>query len=135
MPQPVAAPELVQALLHAAEPLTRLPRRGPDQLRRSASRTATIRASSGSTWGLNRSTTYGVTFPLTEKVEVNGPGRHPLYARFVEVPDERGRTGDIAWNFEKFVVDRSGRVVARFGPQVQPEDPRLVGVLEAALHG
>lgn len=81
------------------------------------------------------SATYGVTFPLTEKIEVNGPGRHPLYAGLVEVPDEKGRTGDIAWNFEKFVVDRSGAVVARFGPQVQPEDERLVAVLERALRG
>ena len=79
------------------------------------------------------STTYGVTFPLTEKVEVNGPGRHPLYARLVEVPDERGRSGDIQWNFEKFVVDRAGHVVARFNPQVEPEDPQLVAVLETAL--
>jgi glutathione peroxidase len=81
------------------------------------------------------STTYGVTFPLTEKVEVNGPGRHPLYEGLVEVPDERGRSGDIRWNFEKFVVDRAGQVVARFNPQVEPEDPRLVAVLEAALRG
>src|SRR5919202_4828227 len=79
------------------------------------------------------STTYGVTFPMTEKVEVNGPDRHPLYARLVEVPDERGRTGDIAWNFEKFVVDRAGHVVARFNPAVEPEDPLLVAVLETAL--
>jgi glutathione peroxidase len=79
------------------------------------------------------STTYGVTFPLTEKVEVNGPGRHPLYARFVEVPDERGRTGDIAWNFEKFVVDRAGNVVERFSPTVEPEDALIVAVLETAL--
>ena len=79
------------------------------------------------------STTYGVTFPLTEKVEVNGPDRHPLYARLVEVPDERGRTGDIAWNFEKFVIDRAGQVVERFSPTVQPEDERIVAVLEAAL--
>jgi glutathione peroxidase len=81
------------------------------------------------------SATYGVTFPLTEKVEVNGPGRHPLYAGLVGAPDEKGRTGDIAWNFEKFVVDRDGRVVARFGPQVEPEDARLVAVLEGALGG
>jgi glutathione peroxidase len=79
------------------------------------------------------STTYGVTFPLTEKVEVNGPGRHPLYDGLVEVSDERGRSGDITWNFEKFIVDRAGHVVARFNPQVQPEDPQLVAVLEAAL--
>jgi glutathione peroxidase len=79
------------------------------------------------------STTYGVTFPLTEKVEVNGPGRHPLYGSLVEMPDERGRSGDISWNFEKFVVDRAGRVVARFEPMIEPEDARIVAVLEAAL--
>jgi glutathione peroxidase len=79
------------------------------------------------------STTYGVTFPLTEKVEVNGPGRHPLYDGLVGVPDEAGRSGDIRWNFEKFVVDRAGHVVARFSPRVEPEDPRLLAVLEAAL--
>jgi glutathione peroxidase len=79
------------------------------------------------------SMTYGVTFPLTEKVEVNGPGRHPLYEQLVDVPDERGRTGDVRWNFEKFVVDRAGRVLARFNPQVDPEDAQVVAVLEAAL--
>jgi len=72
------------------------------------------------------STTYGVTFPMTEKVDVNGASRHPLYAALVQAADEEGRTGDIQWNFEKFLVDGSGEVVARFGPGVVPEDPRLV---------
>ena len=81
------------------------------------------------------STTYGVSFPLTEKVEVNGPGRHPLYALLTEAPDEHGRSGDVRWNFEKFLVDRAGSVVARFGPQVEPEAAELVGVLETALRG
>ena len=72
------------------------------------------------------STTYGVTFPMTEKVDVNGAARHPLYAALVQAADEQGRTGDIQWNFEKFLVDGSGEVVARFGPGVVPEDPRLV---------
>jgi glutathione peroxidase len=71
------------------------------------------------------STNYGVTFPMTEKIEVNGPGRHPLYAELVGLGDERGRGGDVAWNFEKFLVDGSGAVVARFSPQVEPEDSRL----------
>jgi glutathione peroxidase len=79
------------------------------------------------------STTYGVTFPLTEKVEVNGPNRHPLYERLVREPDERGRIGDIAWNFEKFLVDRAGRVVARFSPTTTPDDPRVVSAVEAVL--
>jgi glutathione peroxidase len=81
------------------------------------------------------SATYGVTFPLTEKVEVNGPGRHPLYARLTEAADEQGRSGDVAWNFEKFLVDRAGSVVARFSPGVEPEAPELVGVLESTLRG
>ena len=81
------------------------------------------------------SATYGVTFPLTEKVEVNGPGRHPLYARLTEAADEHGRSGDVAWNFEKFLVDRDGTVLARFSPRVEPEAPELVGVLESALQG
>jgi glutathione peroxidase len=79
------------------------------------------------------STTYGVTFPLTEKIEVNGPGRHPLYQRLVRTPDERGRTGDIAWNFEKFLLDRTGQIIARFSPPTKPDDPGLVGAVEATL--
>jgi glutathione peroxidase len=79
------------------------------------------------------STTYGVTFPLTQKIEVNGPRRHPLYQRLVRTPDEKGRTGDITWNFEKFLLDRNGRVVARFSPTTTPDDPRVLGALEAML--
>ncbi|GAB2745068.1 glutathione peroxidase [Nocardioides pakistanensis] len=79
------------------------------------------------------SATYGVTFPMTEKIEVNGDGRHPVYAALVDAPDEEGRTGDISWNFEKFLVDGSGSVLARFSPRVEPEDSRLVSAVEAAL--
>src|SRR3954465_15469665 len=79
------------------------------------------------------STTYGVTFPMTEKIEVNGPDRHPLYQRLVETPDERGRTGDIAWNFEKFLLDRDGRIVARFSPPTTPDDPRVISAVEGVL--
>lgn len=75
--------------------------------------------------------TYGVTFPMTEKVEVNGDGRHPVYAALTQAPDEQGRSGDIAWNFEKFLVDGAGAVVARFSPRVEPDDPRLVQAVEA----
>jgi len=71
------------------------------------------------------STNYGVTFPMTEKIEVNGAQRHPLYAELVKLNDEKDRGGDVAWNFEKFLVDGSGSVLARFSPQVEPEDPRL----------
>ena len=79
------------------------------------------------------SSTYGVTFPMTEKVEVNGEGRHPIFAGLVEVADEEGRSGDVRWNFEKFLLDGSGTVVARFSPGVEPQDPRLVEAVEAAL--
>ena len=79
------------------------------------------------------SATYGVTFPMTEKVEVNGDGRHPLYDELTQAADEKGRTGDIAWNFEKFVLDAEGRVVARFNPSVEPEDARLVAAVESVL--
>jgi glutathione peroxidase len=79
------------------------------------------------------SATYGVTFPMTEKVEVNGPDRHPVYEELVQTPDESGRTGDIAWNFEKFLVDGSGAVVARFNPRVVPDDPRVIDAIESVL--
>jgi len=72
------------------------------------------------------SATYGVTFPMTEKIEVNGPGRHEVYRTLVETPDEQGRSGDVAWNFEKFLVAADGTVVARFSPRVEPDDERLV---------
>ena len=79
------------------------------------------------------SATYGVTFPLTEKVEVNGDGRHPVYAELVTTPDENGKDGDITWNFEKFLVDGDGRVVARFSPGVEPDDARIVREIEALV--
>ena len=79
------------------------------------------------------SATYGVTFPMTEKIEVNGAERHPVYAELVEVADERGESGDITWNFEKFLVDGDGRVVARFSPRVEPDDARVVTAIEGLL--
>ncbi|MFI0999983.1 glutathione peroxidase [Streptomyces galbus] len=79
------------------------------------------------------SATYGVTFPLTEKVEVNGDGRHPLYARLVDVADAEGHTGDIRWNFEKFLVGRDGSVVARFAPRTEPDAPEVLAAIEAQL--
>ncbi|MEP7090519.1 MAG: glutathione peroxidase [Nocardioidaceae bacterium] len=79
------------------------------------------------------SATDGVTFPMTEKVEVNGSGRHPVYAELVEVPDQDGASGDIAWNFEKFLLDADGTVVARFGPAVVPDDPRVTAAIESVL--
>ncbi|MGW7407112.1 glutathione peroxidase [Streptomyces sp. NPDC054833] len=79
------------------------------------------------------SATYGVTFPLTEKVEVNGEGRHPLYDRLVGFADAEGHDGDIRWNFEKFLIGRDGKVVARFSPQTEPESAELVAAVEAQL--
>lgn len=78
------------------------------------------------------STTYGVTFPLFEKIDVNGPDQHPLYAQLTSVADAEGYSGDIRWNFEKFLVSPDGSV-ERFAPQVTPEDPALVGAIESAL--
>lgn len=79
------------------------------------------------------SSTYGVTFPLSEKIEVNGDGRHALYAELTSHADADGVDGDIRWNFEKFLVNRSGQVVARFGPQVVPDADAVVTAIEAAL--
>ncbi|HEX4822608.1 MAG TPA: glutathione peroxidase [Acidimicrobiales bacterium] len=79
------------------------------------------------------STTYGVTFPLTEKVDVNGDDRHALYDQLVDVADAEGHTGDIRWNFEKFVISPDGDVVARFNPTVEPESAEIVQTIEKAL--
>ena len=79
------------------------------------------------------STTYGVTFPMTEKVEVNGDGRHPLYDQLTPVADAEGRDGDIQWNFEKFLVSGDGSVIARFAPTVLPDDPAVVSAIETEL--
>jgi glutathione peroxidase len=79
------------------------------------------------------SATYGVTFPMTEKVDVNGAARHPLYDNLVEVPDAEGYTGDIRWNFEKFLIGSDGTVQARFGPRTTPDAPEVVTAVESAL--
>jgi glutathione peroxidase len=81
------------------------------------------------------STNYGVTFPLTEKVEVNGDGRHPLYQQLVEVPDGEGHAGDIRWNFEKFLLAPGGDVVARFNPMAEPTSDDVVQAIEKVLPG
>lgn len=82
------------------------------------------------------STTYGVDFPMFDKVEVNGEDRHPLFAELAEVPDTvDGYTGDVRWNFEKWLVAPGGAPVTRFPPKVTPEDPALVAAIEAALPG
>ncbi|GAA0582377.1 glutathione peroxidase [Paractinoplanes ferrugineus] len=79
------------------------------------------------------SATYGVTFPMTEKVEVNGDDRHELYRSLVAKPDDEGYTGDIRWNFEKFLVGPDGTIVARFGPRTTPDDPAVVSAIESVL--
>ncbi|WP_068263979.1 glutathione peroxidase [Janibacter limosus] len=79
------------------------------------------------------SATYGVAFPMSEKIEVNGPGRHALYEGLVDTQDEGGESGDIRWNFEKFVIDADGKPVARFSPQVAPDDDRVVAALRSVL--
>ena len=79
------------------------------------------------------STTYGVSFPMLEKVDVNGDARHPLYSQLTEVADTKGYTGDIRWNFEKFLVGPDGAVVARFDPMTDPEAPEVVDAIESSL--
>jgi len=80
------------------------------------------------------STTYGVTFPMMEKIDVNGDDRHPIYAELTEVADSEGHSGDIRWNFEKFLIAPDG-TVTRFSPIVNPDDPALVDAIEASLPG
>jgi glutathione peroxidase len=80
------------------------------------------------------SATYGVDFPMFSKVDVNGEDRHPLFAELTQVPDgQDGYTGDVRWNFEKWLVAPGATSITRFSPQVKPEDPALVGAIEAAL--
>lgn len=78
-------------------------------------------------------TRFNVTFPLTTKVDVNGDAQHPLYRQLNETSDGEGYQGDIRWNFEKFVVDRSGKVVARFHPKTAPDAPEVVAAIESVL--
>ena len=79
------------------------------------------------------STTYGISFPMMDKIEVNGEGRHPLYTELTETADAEGAAGDVQWNFEKFLVAPGGKIVARIRPRTEPEDPALVAAIEAVL--
>lgn len=79
------------------------------------------------------STTYGVTFPLLAKTEVNGPDRHPLYTELTKTPDADGQAGDVQWNFEKFLIAPGGKVVNRFRPRTAPDAPEVIAAIEAAL--
>lgn len=81
------------------------------------------------------SATYGVTFPMLAKTDVNGDGRHPLYAWLTEYPDADGIAGDVAWNFEKFLISPTGDIAGRFRSKVTPEDPDLTAAIEAELPG
>ena len=78
---------------------------------------------------------YGVSFPMFEKVDVNGPDRHPLYAQLTRTADVEGHDGDIRWNFEKFLISPDGEIVARYSPMVVPDDPTLVADIERVLPG
>jgi glutathione peroxidase len=79
------------------------------------------------------SMTYGVTFPMLEKADVNGDDRHPLYAELTQATDAEGKAGDIQWNFEKFLVSPEGDVVARFRPMTDPKAPEVVEAIEKVL--
>jgi glutathione peroxidase len=78
------------------------------------------------------SATWGVTFPMSEKVKVNGRGAHPLYQELKKTPDATGKAGRVIWNFEKFLVTPSGEV-KRFRPTTKPDAPEIVEAIEAAL--
>jgi glutathione peroxidase len=79
------------------------------------------------------SSSYGVTFPLFAKCDVNGEERHPLFERLCDVADDEGADGDVRWNFEKFLIGPQGSLARRFRTQITPEDPTIVGAIEDAL--
>jgi glutathione peroxidase len=81
------------------------------------------------------SATYGVSFPMFEKIDVNGPQRHPIYTELTATADADGEAGDIQWNFEKFLVGPDGAVLARFRPMTAPDAPELVEAIKANLPG
>jgi glutathione peroxidase len=79
------------------------------------------------------SSTYGVTFPIFEKLRVRGRKQHPLYAELTQHADTKGKAGNVKWNFEKFLISRDGRVLARYRSKTTPDDPQVVGAIESAL--
>jgi glutathione peroxidase len=79
------------------------------------------------------SATYGVTFPMSEKIEVNGEDRHQIFTQLVETPNEKGETGDVQWNFEKFLIAADGSVVARFNPGILPDDTQITEQIESLI--
>jgi glutathione peroxidase len=78
-------------------------------------------------------TNYGITFPIMEKIEVNGDGRHDIYKALAPIADASGHSGDIRWNFEKFVVSADGTKITRFSPRTTPDDPTVIAAVEASL--
>lgn len=80
------------------------------------------------------STSYGVTFPLFEKIKVRGRGQHPLYTQLVKIPDAEGKAGAVKWNFEKFLVGREGEILARFRTRTTPDEATVVAAIESALN-
>lgn len=79
------------------------------------------------------SATYGVTFPMSQKIDVNGPHRDPIYAALTAASDDSGDAGDVQWNFEKFVVAPDGRIVGRFRPRTEPDAPEIRSAIESVL--
>ena len=79
------------------------------------------------------SVNYGVTFPLSEKIDVNGDNQHELFAELNQAADAEGHTGDIRWNFEKFLVSADGNIIGRYAPQTTPDDPAIISAIEGAL--
>ncbi|MCM2391695.1 glutathione peroxidase [Streptomyces albipurpureus] len=79
------------------------------------------------------STTYGVSFPMLEKVDVNGESRHPLYTELAKTADAEGKAGDVQWNFEKFLINGDGEVVARIRPRTEPDSPEVISAIEGLL--
>ena len=78
------------------------------------------------------STTYGVTFPILAKTDVNGPDRHPLFDELTAYADATGHAGDVRWNFEKWLLSPAGEVIGRFGTGTEPDDPELLAAIDAA---
>ncbi len=78
-------------------------------------------------------TNYGITFPIMEKIEVNGDHRHPIYKALTQIADSSGHSGDIRWNFEKFVLSADGKSITRFAPKTKPDDPSVIAAVENAL--
>ncbi|NVB77984.1 MAG: glutathione peroxidase [Kofleriaceae bacterium] len=76
---------------------------------------------------------YGITFPIMEKSDVNGPNRNDVYKALTPIADAGGHTGDIRWNFEKFVISADGTKITRFAPKTKPDDPAVIAAVENAL--